>query len=99
MFGLGTIPMMFAISITGNFVSLTIRRRMNSFIPVVIVILGILFILRGLNLGIPYLSPTEKKIEKKMKKTQKEYSDMREINLKDIEGELEAGKHMNCCGS
>ena len=99
MFGLGTMPMLLGISILGNFLSISLRKRLSNFIPVVIVILGLLFILRGLNLGIPYLSPTEDKIEKKMKKTQKEHTTTKEINLKDIEKELEDGKHMNCCGS
>ena len=32
-------------------------------------IIGILFILRGLNLGIPFLSPKEEMIKKKVEKT------------------------------
>ena len=83
MFGLGTMPMLLGISVLGNFISLPLRRKLSNFIPVVIVFLGILFILRGLNLGIPFLSPTEKKIEKKMKKTQKEHS-IKKIGHEDI---------------
>ena len=60
-FGLGTIPMLLAISIAGNILSRKIRQKLSKVIPVFIVILGILFILRGLNLGIPYISP---KLEK-----------------------------------
>lgn len=56
-FGLGTLPAMMAISLAGNFASLTFRTTMRKLIPVVIVIVGTLFILRGLNLGIPYVSP------------------------------------------
>ena len=69
MFGLGTIPLLFAITILGNFISLSIRNKINNFLPVLIVIIGILFILRGLNLGIPYLSPKEEKIKNKIEKT------------------------------
>lgn len=83
MFGLGTMPMLLGISVLGNFISLPLRRKLSNFIPVVIVFLGVLFILRGLNLGIPFLSPTEKKIEKKMRKTQKKYS-TEVINFEDI---------------
>jgi len=83
MFGLGTMPMLLGISVLGNFISIPLRRKLSNFIPVVIVVLGILFILRGLNLGIPFLSPTEKKIEKKMKKTQKKHS-VKTIRKKDI---------------
>ena len=56
-FGLGTIPMLLAISITGNVISQKLRRKLTKAIPIVIILLGLLFILRGLNLGIPYLSP------------------------------------------
>jgi uncharacterized protein len=60
-FGLGTIPKMLAIAIAGNILSRKIRQKLTAIIPLFIILLGILFILRGLNLGIPYLSP---KIEK-----------------------------------
>lgn len=65
LFGLGTIPMLLGISLAGNLVSLAIRRRINKVIPVLVVLVGIFFILRGLSLGIPYLSPPREKIEKK----------------------------------
>ena len=57
LFGLGTIPMMFAATIFGKFINLNIRRKITKAIPVFAVILGILFIVRGMGLGIPYLSP------------------------------------------
>jgi sulfite exporter TauE/SafE len=57
LFGLGTIPMMFAATIFGKFINLNIRRKITKAIPVFAVILGILFIVRGMDLGIPYLSP------------------------------------------
>jgi len=60
-FDLGTIPMLLAISVAGNVLSQRLRQKLSKIIPVVIVLLGILFILRGLNLGIPYISP---KLEK-----------------------------------
>ena len=60
-FGLGTIPMLLAISIAGNVLSQKVRQKLSKIIPVFIILLGILFILRGLNLGIPYISP---KLEK-----------------------------------
>jgi len=56
-FGLGTIPMLLAISIAGNILSQKIRQKLGSIIPWFIIALGVLFILRGLNLGIPYISP------------------------------------------
>jgi sulfite exporter TauE/SafE len=57
LFGLGTFPIMFAASLVGKFVNLNVRKRINKLIPVFAVILAVLFILRGLNLGIPYVSP------------------------------------------
>jgi uncharacterized protein len=56
-FGLGTIPVMLGIALAGNLISLKFRRKANRIIPYFIVLLGLLFILRGLNLGIPYVSP------------------------------------------
>jgi hypothetical protein len=67
LFGLGTIPMLLAISLAGNFLTLKLRRQLSKIIPVVIILLGILFILRGLNLGIPYISPKLNKVEGKTK--------------------------------
>ena len=69
MFGLGTIPLLFSITILGNFISMSVRNKINNLLPVLIVIIGILFILRGLNLGIPYLSPKGEMIQKKIEKT------------------------------
>lgn len=65
MFGLGTIPMMLSIAIAGNVLSLNIRKKINRLIPVLVIFVGLFFILRGLSLGIPFLSPPKEKIEKK----------------------------------
>ncbi len=62
LFGLGTLPMMLFISWIGNVFTGTIRNRMNKMIPYLVVIIGIIFILRGLTLGIPYLSPAKEKM-------------------------------------
>ena len=56
-FGLGTIPLMFAFSVFGQFIGVGVRRKFNKVVPVFIVVLGVIFILRGMNLGIPYISP------------------------------------------
>ncbi len=57
MFGIGTIPAMFAVSVFGKYITINIRRKLTKVIPVLAVLLAVIFILRGLNLGIPYLSP------------------------------------------
>lgn len=69
LFGLGTIPMLLAISLAGNILSLTVRKKINKLIPVLVVVVGMLFILRGLSLGIPFLSPPKQKIEQKFEKS------------------------------
>jgi hypothetical protein len=63
LFGIGTIPMMSAAIFVGNFVNLTLRKKIQKVIPVLVVIIGILFILRGLGLGIPYVSPSDAKLQ------------------------------------
>jgi len=57
LFGAGTIPVMLAVSMAGTMISLKIRVFVNKLSPYVIILLGVLFILRGLSLGIPYISP------------------------------------------
>ncbi len=64
LFGLGTIPLLLAVTVAGNFISVSLRNRINNFIPVIMVIMGLLFILRGLSLGIPFLSPPDEKLMK-----------------------------------
>lgn len=63
LFGVGTIPLMTAAVLLGNFVNLSIRNKIQKAIPVFVVIIGILFILRGLGLGIPYISPSDAKLQ------------------------------------
>ncbi len=65
LFGLGTIPMMLGISLAGNVLGLAVRQKINKIIPVLVVVVGLLFVLRGLDLGIPYLSPKKQMIEQK----------------------------------
>jgi sulfite exporter TauE/SafE len=60
LFGLGTIPIMLSLNLIGHTISIGMRNKIRKVIPVFIIIIGILFILRGLHLGIPYVSPPEK---------------------------------------
>lgn len=57
LFGLGTLPLMLALSLTGHLVPLVWRGRLRRAVPVLALGLAALFIVRGLGLGIPYLSP------------------------------------------
>ncbi|MBA6156425.1 sulfite exporter TauE/SafE family protein [Tenacibaculum sp. S7007] len=56
-FGLGTIPLMTTVVYVGNFANGLVRKRIQQIIPFVVVFIGVLFVLRGLGLGIPYVSP------------------------------------------
>lgn len=57
LFGVGTIPLMTSAIYLGKFLNANIKQRIQKAIPVFVIIIGLLFILRGLGLGIPYLSP------------------------------------------
>lgn len=57
LFGIGTIPLMFLVVLFGTILSVKIRNRILKVIPVLTILIGFLFIIRGLELGIPYLSP------------------------------------------
>lgn len=63
LFGLGTIPVMFAIPLAGNLIGTGIRKKFRGVVSAFIVVLGILFILRGLSLGIPFVSPPTKVLQ------------------------------------
>jgi uncharacterized protein len=64
LFGLGTLPVMFITSVAGKYINVGVRRKINKLVPVFAFILGVIFILRGLNLGIPYISPPLKNFAK-----------------------------------
>jgi sulfite exporter TauE/SafE len=57
MFGTGTLPAMMMVTYAGQFVKPGIRSGMRKAIPVFITLMGLVLVLRGLNLGIPFLSP------------------------------------------
>ncbi|PVW15820.1 sulfite exporter TauE/SafE family protein [Marixanthomonas spongiae] len=57
LFGLGTVPLMTTAIYLGNFLNVQVRQRIRKAIPVFVVLIGCLFIVRGMGLGIPYISP------------------------------------------
>jgi sulfite exporter TauE/SafE len=57
-FGLGTFPAMFATVVLGNYLSQSIRHKISNAVPALLLIMACLLILRGLELGIPFISPT-----------------------------------------
>ena len=56
-FGLGTLPIMLGAGLLGVWVTQPFRTRLRRVLPFTGIALGVLFILRGLNLDIPYVSP------------------------------------------
>lgn len=56
-FGIGTIPALVAVSLTGKLISIKFRSQFSKIIPVLSIALAVILILRGMNLGIPLLSP------------------------------------------
>ena len=57
LFGLGTLPMMLGIALAGQRLQLALRFKLQRLLPVSLAIVGTLLLLRGMALGIPYLSP------------------------------------------
>lgn len=56
-FGLGTVPALLFLSLFGTAIGLKARNNMKRAIPYFVAVMGVLLILRGLNLNIPYVSP------------------------------------------
>lgn len=57
LYGIGTLPAMFALTYFGFVVNVSLRNRVKKFAPVFLVLIAVLLILRGFNLNIPYVSP------------------------------------------
>ncbi|MFA7445853.1 MAG: sulfite exporter TauE/SafE family protein [Flavobacteriaceae bacterium] len=58
LYGLGTIPLMSLVVYFSTYIKNSLGKNLSRIIPVVTVCLGILFILRGLGLDIPFISPS-----------------------------------------
>jgi uncharacterized protein len=56
-FGTGTLPAMLLLSFFGVHIKLSLRQQMRKAVPFIIAGMAVLLILRGLNLGIPFVSP------------------------------------------
>jgi len=57
LFGLGTLPMMLGLGLAGRLLHREFQFRLQKLVPVSLGVMASLLILRGLGLGIPYLSP------------------------------------------
>jgi len=66
LFGIGTIPLLLVATLAGDAIGQRVRNKMQKVVPYFIFLLGVLFILRGMSLGIPYISPTSEKLAPKV---------------------------------
>ncbi|MBS1760885.1 MAG: sulfite exporter TauE/SafE family protein [Bacteroidetes bacterium] len=57
MFGAGTLPAMMLVGFAGTMIKPEIRIAFKKLTPIIISVMGVILILRGLNLGIPFISP------------------------------------------
>lgn len=58
-FGLGTVPLLTILVYSASLIQKKYVQNIKKLIPFFVILLGILFILRGLGLGIPYISPKQ----------------------------------------
>ncbi len=56
-FGAGTLPVLVSLAGLGSWVTPAALGKVRSLVPVAVLVIGALFILRGLDLGIPFISP------------------------------------------
>jgi len=56
-FGIGTLPSMIAVGFAANRIDSKMRHKFSKIVPYLLTIVGLLIVLRGMNLGIPYVSP------------------------------------------
>jgi sulfite exporter TauE/SafE len=57
LFGAGTLPAMISVSFAAGFFKAELRTKIRKAVPVFVGVMAVMLIVRGLNLGIPYLSP------------------------------------------
>jgi sulfite exporter TauE/SafE len=65
-FGFGTVPAMCMVAFFGNYISINLRKKMRQFYPFMMMLIACLLILRGMGLGIPYVSPAIEKDKKEV---------------------------------
>jgi sulfite exporter TauE/SafE len=56
-FGLGTFPAMFATVVMGNYLNQNLRLKIRKVVQIMLFFMAVLLILRGMELGIPFVSP------------------------------------------
>ncbi|MES2588792.1 MAG: sulfite exporter TauE/SafE family protein [Bacteroidota bacterium] len=85
-FGVGTLPAMVFVGFAANRISSKLKTKFTKTIPYLLTLVGILIILRGMNLNIPYMSP-------KISQTKTKSCSNKHINSQNSTGKIE----MSCC--
>lgn len=62
LFGLGTLPMMLFLSLGGKLIPVNFRKKITKASPYLMLVVALLIMVRGMNLGIPYISPQTQEI-------------------------------------
>ncbi|UII77059.1 sulfite exporter TauE/SafE family protein [Flagellimonas sp. HMM57] len=57
LFGAGTVPLMTLVVFSEGLLGSPIKSKIRKLVPIFVLLIGVLFIIRGLGLGIPYVSP------------------------------------------
>jgi uncharacterized protein len=66
LFGLGTVPMLLILSLFGRLMPSGMRKMALRLLPIGAVLIALLLILRGLSLGIPYISPNMRSLNRQI---------------------------------
>lgn len=67
-FGVGTLTTMILVGFAANKISMQLRNKLTKVVPYMLTLVGILIILRGLNLDMPYISPKMEEVHLKNQK-------------------------------
>ncbi len=81
-FGLGTTPALVLITWLQRMFSTGLRNRLNRLIPYAVALVGLLFVLRGLNLNIMFLSPGKKMLQVNEQKEKMYHKKIKKIQSK-----------------
>lgn len=65
-FGLGTVPVMWSVAFFGSWLNVKFRQQIRKSFPIVMLLIGSLLLVRGLGIGIPYLSPKIDTLQQKI---------------------------------
>ena len=89
-FGMGTLPAMLAVTFLTSKIKSEWRKKLGKAVPYLLTVVGVLVVLRGMNLNIPYISPRINMVQSEQPKTQ-EVKEIREVPAQEVE--------MSCCHS